>query len=45
MFSKPQKKSPELRCVSKYSFLERTHIQWEYVWGSEFSHMLCIGRM
>ena len=28
--------------ISKYRFLERTHIQWEYVWGSQFSHMLCI---
>ena len=45
MFLKPQKKYPGLRYVSKYSYLERTHIQWEYVWGSQFSHMPCIGRM
>ena len=44
-FLKPQRKSPGLRYISNDSFLERTHIQWEYVWGSQFSHMHCIGRM
>ena len=38
-------KSPGLRYVSKYSFLGHTHIQWEYVWSSQFSHMLFMGRM
>ena len=45
MFLKPQKQYPGLRYVSKYTFLERTHIQWEYVWGSQFTYMLCIGQM
>ena len=45
MFLKPLKKFPGLRYVFKYSFLERIHIQWEYVRGSQFSHMLYISRM
>ena len=49
MFLKP-KKSPGLRYfidseISRLVFLERSHIQWEYVWGSQLSHMPCIGRM
>ena len=31
--------------VMSPSIVEQTHIKWEYIWGSQFSHILCIGRM
>ena len=45
MSSQPHQKSPGLHYVSTCSFFEHTRMQWEYVWGRKFSHMICIGWM